>query len=268
MLVLSRNKIRKKRNKKLKEIGRFLTKEKGQITNLNKKSLEIKKGIKYHIPKNSKMKLNTKDTIEKNTTIYKIEYEKEKTKDIIEGLPKIEEILEIKKTRNLKKITKNPHNKLKKIFAKYSKKYTNKIANRKSINKIQTILLKQIQKVYLSQGVNISEKHISLIIKQITSSVIIKNRAQTKLMEGEILNINKVEKFNTLFKEKIEYEPILIGISKISLINESFISAACFQETIKILNKSAISGKIDWLVGLKENIIIGNLIPAGTGKTC
>lgn len=267
IIILSRNKIRKIKNKKFNEIGKFLTKEKGQTIKISKKSLEIKKGIKYHIPKNSKMKLKTKDTIEKNTTIYKIEYEKEKTRDIIEGLPKIEELLEIKKTRNLKKITNNPHTKLKKIFEKYSKNYTNQIANRKSISKIQTILLKQIQKVYLSQGVNISEKHISLIIKQITSNVIIKNVAKTKLMEGEILNINKAEKFNKLFKEKIEYEPILIGISKVSLINESFISAACFQETIKILNKSAISGKIDWLIGLKENIILGNLIPAGTGKT-
>lgn len=266
MLSKYKKKTKLKRTLQLKEIGSFLTREKGQITNLNKNSLEIKKGTKYHIEEKSKIKIKTKDIIEKNTTIYKVEYEKEKTKDIIEGLPKIEEILEIKKTRNLKKIKSNPHTKLKKIFEKYSKIYTNKIANRKSINKIQIILLNQIQKVYTSQGVNIAEKHISLIIKQITSNVIIKKRSKANLIEGEILNINKMEKLNQIFNEKIKYEPILIGISKMSLLNESFVSAACFQETLKILNKSAISGKIDWLIGLKENIILGNLIPAGTGK--
>ena len=77
--------------------------------------------------------------------------------------------------------------------------------------------------------------------------------------------ITKIEKINWKLKNKIKYEPILIGISKISLSNSSFLSEASFQETTRVLTKSAIEGKIDWLYGLKENVILGNLIPAGTG---
>ena len=77
------------------------------------------------------------------------------------------------------------------------------------------------------------------------------------------ISINLKKKFT---EKKIIYEPILIGISKTSLLAEGFISAACFQETVRILSKSALKGKIDWLTGLKENIILGNLIPSGTGK--
>lgn len=263
-----KNKLKLKITSKSKNnhIGNFLTKEKAQIVKKGIKSIELKKGTRYNIPEKSKTKINTKEIVEKNTTLYKIQYEKEKTQDIIEGLPKIEEILEIKKTRGLKIIKNNSHDRVKKIFENYKKSYSNKIANRKSIKKIQKVLLKQIQKVYNSQNVNIAEKHIAIIIRQITSKVIIRKKGNSNLMEGEIMDLTKIEKINKFLKSEVKYEPILLGISRMSLLNESFISAACFQETVKILNKSAISGRIDWLTGLKENIILGNLIPAGTGR--
>ena len=98
-----------------------------------------------------------------------------------------------------------------------------------------------------------------------TSRVIIREQGDSKLMTGEILELNKAEKINKNLKNKLKYEPILLGISKLSLSSQSFISEASFQETTRILCRSAIEGKIDWLFGLKENLILGNLIPSGTG---
>lgn len=247
------------------KIGTFLSRLKGQIIEVQIKNLTTIKSVPYLIPRNSNVKVFNNDLIKKNTTIYNKQYEKEKTKDIIEGLPKIEEILEAKRMRGQKKIKGNLHQKLELIFNLYSKKYTNKLSNKKTIYKIQRILVNQIQQVYFSQGVDIAEKHIAIIIKQITSKIIIRQKGESNMIEGEILDINKIEIINKALTKKIVYEPILIGISKISLLTESFLSAACFQETIRILSKSAIKGRIDWLTGIKENVILGNLIPAGTG---
>lgn len=197
--------------------------------------------------------------------MFGIFYQKEKTKDIVEGLPKVEEILEARRTKNSKFIKNNAQKKLKEYFNYYKKKYNNIIANEKTITKIQVFLVKEINNVYKSQDVNISEKHIEIIVKQMTSSSLIKESGDSNILVGEIIAQNKIKKMNKVLKRKIKYEPLIIGISKISNFSDSFISAACFQETTRILTKSAIMGKIDWLKGLKENIIMGNLIPTGTG---
>lgn len=97
-----------------------------------------------------------------------------------------------------------------------------------------------------------------------TSKIIICEDKLKKFLPGEILETNKIIKINKTLKNKIKYEPIVLGISKSSLSKNSFISSACFQETTRILTKAAIMGRIDWLKGLKENIIMGNLIPTGT----
>nr|AEW13011.1 RNA polymerase beta '' subunit [Strombomonas acuminata] len=191
--------------------------------------------------------------------------QKQKTEDIVQGLPKIEELLEAKKTSNFRNLNNNPHEKLKRLFACLEKKYFNDIAVRKSIDKIQKLLVERIQSVYQAQGVNICDKHMEIIIKQMTSKVIILESGDSNLINGEIIEINKIEKINNKLEVKAKYEPIIIGISKISLSNQSFISEASFQETTNVLAKSAIEGKIDWLCGLKENLILGNLIPVGTG---
>ena len=138
-------------------------------------------------------------------------------------------------------------------------------SNRISIQKIQKFLIDKIQSVYQSQGVKIADKHMEIIVKQMTSKVIIQDQGESKLIAGDLIEINKIEKINKKLSKKAKYEPILLGISKLSLSNQSFISEASFQETTRILTKSAIEGKIDWLYGLKENIVIGNLIPVGTG---
>ena len=243
----------------------ILQKSAGQIININKNYVNIRKAIPYLIPKNSILKVKNNQLINKNDTIFQSLYKKQKTKDIVQGLPKIEEILEAKKTKNLKTLKNNPHEILRKYFEYYQQKYKNQTATRKSIEKVQQLLVKKIQQVYSSQDVKISDKHIEIIIKQMTSRVLIKSEGESQFVIGEIININKIEKINKKFTNKILYEPTLLGITKISLLNESFISAACFQETTRVLTKSAIKGKIDWLIGLKENIIMGNLIPIGTG---
>ena len=98
-----------------------------------------------------------------------------------------------------------------------------------------------------------------------TSKVIITQSKYSNFIVGEITEYKKIQKLNKTLKNKLNYEPIILGISNVSLTKNSFISSACFQETTRILTRAAIAGKIDWLKGLKENIIIGNLIPTGTG---
>lgn len=262
--------------KSLFKTGEFIIKDKklntktknnycSQLVQKTLDNITIKKTKPYYISKESKINKKNYSPIKKNNSLFYTYYKKQKTEDIVQGLPKIEELLEAKKTFNLEKIVNNPHDKLKKIFFTLKKKYNNLIATRKSIEKLQNYLINKIQLVYQSQGVKISNKHMEIIVKQMTSKVIIYDQGESSLIAGEIVEINKIEKINEKLLIKIKYEPILLGISKLSLSNQSFISEASFQETTKILTRSAIEGKIDWLYGLKENLILGNIIPAGTG---
>jgi DNA-directed RNA polymerase subunit beta' len=260
LLLCSRKNNKQIFKVKNKKLAKIIKKYYGQIEQRKKNKVVIKKGLAYLLARNSKIKILNKKIISKNNKLFTYEFEEEKTEDIIEGLPKIQAILEaqeIKKKMNINK-------KLNIHFEKYSKVFNNKLATNKTISLLQLFLIKELQLVYSSQGIEISEKHIEIILKQLTSKVVIKKTGGTNVMEGEIINLNKIEKINKLNFNKAFYQPIYIGISKLSLLKDGFISAACFQETIRILTNSAIKGKIDWLKGLKENLIIGNLIPAGT----
>ncbi len=137
------------------------------------------------------------------------------------------------------------------------------------IHRVQEYLLNEIQEVYRLQGVKINDKHIEIIIRQMLQKVQIVDPGDTNFLEGA-----QVDKFifsevnNRVMEENGEpatFEPMLLGITKASLFTESFISAASFQETTRVLTEAAIQGKVDELQGLKENVIIGHLIPAGTG---
>jgi DNA-directed RNA polymerase subunit beta' len=239
-----------------------------QIIQKRVNNIIIRKTRSYIISGSSKINIRNLYPIKKNNILFFLNYQKKKTEDIVQGLPKIEEILEAKKTSNLENIENNPHDILKKNFTKFLNKYTNAIATRKSIEKTQKYLIMKVQSVYKSQGIKISDKHLEVIIKQMTSKVIIRRPGNSNLITGEIIELNRVERMNKKLskkEKKILYEPLLLGISKISLSNQSFISQASFQETTKVLTRSAIEGKIDWLWGLKENLVLGNLIPAGTG---
>jgi DNA-directed RNA polymerase subunit beta' len=130
-------------------------------------------------------------------------------------------------------------------------------------------LVGEVQKVYKSQGVDIHDKHIELIVRQMLKKVRIESAGDTALLPGQLVDKAVLSRANDLArkgkKEEATFEPLILGITKASLATESFLSAASFQETTKVLTDAAIEGKIDRLLGLKENVIIGKLIPAATG---
>jgi DNA-directed RNA polymerase subunit beta' len=257
--------------------------------------------------------------IETGETIGLLNLEKEITGDIVQGLPRIEEILEARKKNiitkkvptsqkkgllvqktsldpnfEFKKIGTavkeneriNPHKLLKVYFnyygfiksfncdrtktIRYNRLIKNYEGSYKSFKKVQSFILNAVQSVYQSQGVTINDKHLEVIIKQMTTKVLITYEGNTPLLRREVIDLYHIEYINKIIesqdKQPAYYVPLLLGITKAALNNPSFISAASFQETTRVLTKAAIEGRIDWLRGLKENIIIGHLIPAGTGS--
>ena len=260
-----------------------------------------------------------KEFIEAGKTIGLLNLEKEITGDIVQGLPRIEEILEArKKNIVLKRIPTsqkkgllvqktslninfefqkigskildndkiNPHKLLKVYFNYYglikyflcdqtktlkcARLINNYEASYKSFKKVQLFILNSVQSVYQSQGVTINDKHLEVIIKQMTTKVLITYEGDTPMLRREVIDLYHIRYINDIINKEVKqsayYIPLLLGITKASLNNPSFISAASFQETTRVLTKAAIEGRIDWLRGLKENIIIGHLIPAGTGS--
>jgi len=138
----------------------------------------------------------------------------------------------------------------------------------KGINAVQEYLVNEIQEVYRLQGVRINDKHIEVIVRQMLEKVRIEDPGDTNFLEGELVDKVRVREENERVMPKgrpATFQPLLLGITKASLSTESFISAAAFQETTRVLTEAAINGSRDRLLGLKENVIIGHLIPAGTG---
>lgn len=134
--------------------------------------------------------------------------------------------------------------------------------------KAQMYIIPKVKEIYLSQGQAINDKHIEVIVRQMFSKVKIIESNYKEYLEGDIVDKRNLEEFNESLKkdqEKVQYEEIILGISDVALKTESFLSAASFQETTSVLIENAIKGSIDKLEGLKENVIIGRLIPAGTG---
>nr|UBA15673.1 RNA polymerase beta'' subunit [Pseudo-nitzschia hainanensis] len=257
--------------------------------------------------------------IESGKTLGLLNLEKEITGDIVQGLPRIEEILEARKKNimikrmptsqkkgllsqktsldinfefqklgtSIKENEKiNPHKLIKAYFNyygllkfflcdrtktfKYARLTDNYEASHKSFKKVQLFILNSVQSVYKSQGVKINDKHLEVIIKQMTTKVLVTYEGETPLLQREVIDLYHIKYINKVLigenKQLACYVPLLLGITKAALNNPSFISAASFQETTRVLTKAAIEGRIDWLRGLKENIVIGQLIPAGTGS--
>jgi DNA-directed RNA polymerase subunit beta' len=166
----------------------------------------------------------------------------------------------------------SPHDMLSTLFEYYRTRLTIDAACKLSFKYLQLFLVNEVQRTYLAQGVQIADKHIEVIVKQMTSKVRVEESGDTTLLPGEILSLYQAEKITKAARLANDlppfYIPILLGLTKASLNSESFISAASFQETTRVLTEAAIEGKKDWLNGLKENVIIGSLIPAGTGFNC
>ena len=309
----------------LVRVGTYLTSETrsryaGQVYKIEENIIYIRLGRPYLISEGTILRAGSKSLVDKSDLLATLVYDKLKTVDIVQGLPKVEEILEARKIKNgcllspsqgkaylknrkieiikssndkltidvepkikvnfsngkyvkfLEPLTDgpiNPHNKLDTLFNYYQLDYPVHSACKKSFKHLQLFLVNEVQRTYLSQGVQIADKHIEVIIKQMTSKVRVLNGGDTTLLPGEILEIGQAELITkAAISSKEEppfYKPMLLGLTKASLNSDSFISAASFQETTRVLTEAAIEGKKDWLNGLKENVIIGRLIPAGTG---
>ena len=139
----------------------------------------------------------------------------------------------------------------------------------KGVNAVQDYMLREVQRVYRLQGVEINDKHIEVIVRQMMKKIRIEDNGDTELLPGTMVDILDFEDINEEMiaqgKEPAEGKQVMLGITKASLATNSILSAASFQETTKVLTEAAIKGKVDPLIGLKENVIIGKLIPAGTG---
>ena len=139
----------------------------------------------------------------------------------------------------------------------------------KGVRAVQDYMLREVQRVYRLQGVEINDKHIEVIVRQMLKKVRIENNGDSDFLPGTLVDTlefeDKVEELREKGMEEPEGKQIILGITKASLATNSFLSAASFQETTKVLTDAAIKGKVDPLIGLKENVIIGKLIPAGTG---
>ena len=139
----------------------------------------------------------------------------------------------------------------------------------KGLRAVQDYMIQEVQRVYRLQGVEINDKHIEVIVRQMLKKIRIEKNGDTELLPGTLVDILEYEDINNAMiaqgKEPAEGKAVMLGITKASLATNSFLSAASFQETTKVLTEAAIKGKVDPLIGLKENVIIGKLIPAGTG---
>ena len=140
----------------------------------------------------------------------------------------------------------------------------------KGVRETQLYLVAEVQSVYRDQGVSIHDKHIELIVRQMTKRVLVSESGESEFLPGERIDAKVFQDANRVLREEgkapAEGRPELMGITKASLATDSWLSAASFQETTRVLTEAAIEGRSDDLLGLKENIIIGKLIPAGTGK--
>ena len=139
----------------------------------------------------------------------------------------------------------------------------------KGVRAAQDYMLREVQRVYRLQGVEINDKHIEVIVRQMLKKIRVENNGDSSFLPGTLVNVLEFEEVNEQLekegKEPAEGKQVMLGITKASLATDSFLSAASFQETTKVLTEAAIKGKVDRLIGLKENVLIGKLIPAGTG---
>ncbi|MBR2933211.1 MAG: DNA-directed RNA polymerase subunit beta', partial [Clostridia bacterium] len=147
--------------------------------------------------------------------------------------------------------------------------YPQDILRTRGVKGVQDYILHEVQSVYRAQGVEINDKHVEIIVRQMLRKVRVENCGDTDMLPGEMVDITYFEDQNAKVMEQggrpATVKRVLLGITKASLATESFLSAASFQETARVLTEAAIKNKIDPLLGLKENVIIGKLIPAGTG---
>nr|YP_010936339.1 RNA polymerase beta'' subunit [Yamazakia viscosa]WKW54791.1 RNA polymerase beta'' subunit [Yamazakia viscosa] len=194
-------------------------------------------------------------------------YEKSRSGDITQGLPKVEQVLEVRSidsiSMNLEKRVEGWNERITRILGM---PWAFLIGAELTIVQSRISLVNKIQKVYRSQGVQIHNRHIEIIVRQITSKVLVSEDGMSNVFSpGELIGLLRAERMGRALEEAVCYRALLLGITRASLNTQSFISEASFQETARVLAKAALRGRIDWLKGLKENVVLGSMIPVGTG---
>ncbi len=279
----------------------------GQVISVNKGEITIRNGRPYLISPGTMLIVDAGALVLRGDMIATLVFERQKTGDIVQGLPRVEELLEGRKPKDCAILAEEDgiaeietDEDLPRLFLvnengrteiKYAIDANIVVHNKQKITKGQPLtsgplnphdvirlcgpeaaqqyLVDEVQRVYRSQGVEIADKHVEIIVRQMTKKVKIVDAGDTKLLPGELVEVQVFEKENEEAEKNggtpATCEYMLLGITKASLNTESFISAASFQETTRILTEAAVDGKKDMLRGLKENVIIGRLIPAGTG---
>jgi len=271
------------------------------------KNAVIVPGENYTILAGSKIAVEDDSDVKSYDFLSKVETirrDPSKTRDIIQGLPKVEELFEARRPKDpaflseiegtveisekegVRHITIVSSHEKREYAVPYETRL--RVANGDKVaagmpltdgsinshdllrilNKqaVQRFLVDEIQKIYTSQGATINDKHIEIIVRQMTNKVRLVNPGDTTLLPGELIDTTELEKVNSGIKgEPATATEVLLGVTKASLSTESFISAASFQETARVLTEASIIGRVDKIYGLKENVIIGKQIPAGTG---
>jgi len=299
--------------------------ESGQVFQIGDDQVVIRLARPYRVSPGAVLHIDDGDLVQRGDNLVLLIFERTKTGDIIQGLPRIEELLEGRKPKEAcvlverdgmaqvvygedesvdvkvvesdgvvseyplmpgqnviisdgqmvkagERLTDgpaNPHELLEILFKANRESMGVHDSALISLREVQMFLVNEVQSVYQSQGIDISDKHIEVVVRQMTSKARIDDGGDTTMLPGELVELYQVEQVNEAMSitggAPAEYTPVLLGITKASLNTDSFISAASFQETTRVLTEAAIEGKSDWLRGLKENVIIGRLIPAGTG---
>jgi DNA-directed RNA polymerase subunit beta' len=288
------------------DLGGSSAPESGQVISIKGDQVTIRKAQPFLVSSGTRLHVDNNALVQQGDQLATIIYERIKTGDIVQGLPKVEELLEGRKPKDpgvladvegvIEVVTTDGVDSLfiqtkderreysipsgQNIIVTTGEKVTpgtlltdgqptpHEILEFKGLSAVQQFLVDEVQSVYISQGVEIANKHIEVIVRQMTRKVKIEDPGDTVLLQGELHERSYVDHTNEVMDEGqslAKYQHVLLGLTKASLNTESFISAASFQETTRILAEAAIKGKLDWLHGLKENIIIGRLIPSGTG---
>uniref|UniRef100_A0AAU6QD08 DNA-directed RNA polymerase subunit beta'' n=1 Tax=Garidella unguicularis TaxID=555466 RepID=A0AAU6QD08_9MAGN len=239
----------------------------GQILIVDVDSLVIRSAKPYLATPGATLHGHYGEILYEGDTLVTFIYEKSRSGDITQGLPKVEKVLEV---RSIDSISMN----LEKRVEGWNERITRilgipwgfLIGAELTIAQSRIALVNKIQKVYRSQGVQIHNRHIEIIVRQITSKVLVSEDGMSNVFSpGELIGLLRAERTGRALEEAICYRAVLLGITRASLNTQSFISEASFQETARVLAKAALRGRIDWLKGLKENVVLGGMIPVGTG---
>uniref|UniRef100_UPI0030039D1E RNA polymerase beta'' subunit n=1 Tax=Aspidistra minutiflora TaxID=2917573 RepID=UPI0030039D1E len=242
-------------------------KKSGQILIVHVDSLIIRSAKPFLATPGATVHGHYGETLSEGDTLVTFIYEKSRSGDITQGLPKVEQILEVRSigsiSMNLERRVEGWNERIPRVLGI---PWGFLIGAELTIAQSRISLVNKIQKVYRSQGVQIHNRHIEIIVRQVTSKVLVSEDGMSNVfLPGELIGLFRAERAGRALDEAICYRAILLGITRASLNTKSFISEASFQETARVLAKAALRGRIDWLKGLKENVVLGGIIPVGTG---